>query len=108
MKKKKHRPSEIEEKMALADRLFGEGKTQRDVAKTLGISVVTYHRWRKQRLAMPQVSLGSVVPAAAPGTIQIRDLHDENRRLRELVADLLLEKTRLEEVLARRSSSRAA
>lgn len=40
---------EIAGKLAQADELVAEGKSQQDISKALGISAMTYHRWRKLR-----------------------------------------------------------
>lgn len=89
----------------MADDMAAQGRLHGDIAKALGISLMTYHRWRKaRRLAEP-------APKAAVETgwtddvpereqmNQIRELRLENVRLRRLVTDLLLEKDKLEEGL---------
>src|ERR1700730_10161643 len=53
-KKKRHSDAEIVAKLAQADLLSKEGKTQAEIARTLGVSVMTFHRWRK---AQPQHSV---------------------------------------------------
>jgi putative transposase len=93
----------------MADEMAAQGRLHGDIAKSLGISVMTYHRWRKaRRLAHPAPKL-----AAAPAPVdnlpereqmnQIRELRLENLRLRRLVTDLLLEKDKLEEGLRTRT-----
>jgi putative transposase len=104
--KHRHTASEIAKKLAIADEMTAQGRLQGDIAKSLGISVMTYHRWRKARGALAR---GAARPAAEsrpidipPGreqTNQIRELQLENSRLRRLVTDLLLEKVKLEEGL---------
>jgi putative transposase len=88
----------------MADDLLAQGRLHSDIAKSLGISVMTYHRWRKAR--------GTLAPAGSKPVIitdhtdslaereqmaRIRELQLENSRLRRLVTDLLLEKVKLEE-----------
>ena len=91
----------------MADEMAAQGRLHGDIAKSLGISVMTYHRWRKAR--------GTLAPSAAVATrpaiiaepadslpdreqmARIRELQLENSRLRRLVTDLLLEKVKLEE-----------
>jgi len=46
-KKKRHSKVEIASKLAQAHDLATQGKLQRDIARTLGVSVMTLHRWRK-------------------------------------------------------------
>jgi putative transposase len=97
--------------------MAAEGRLHGDIAKSLGISVMTYHRWRKARRLAHSASR----PASASAPMdnlpereqlyQIRELRLENQRLRRLVTDLLLEKDKLEEGLRARlgiSDRRAA
>ena len=111
MPKRKHSRTEIESKLAQANDLASQGKLQSDIARTLGISVMTLHRWRKT--APP------IAPAVTNETAQFEqelgegsrteEIRLENSRLRRLVTDLLLEKMKLEEAaLAHRSSTRRA
>jgi transposase len=46
-KKKRHSSVEIATKLAQATDLATQGKSQREIAHTLGVSVMTLHRWRK-------------------------------------------------------------
>jgi len=46
-KKKRHSRAEIATKLAQANGLATQGKLQSDIAHTLGVSVMTLHRWRK-------------------------------------------------------------
>ena len=46
-KKKRHSRMEIASKLAQANDLATQGKLQREIARTLGVSVMTLHRWRK-------------------------------------------------------------
>jgi transposase-like protein len=93
--------------------MAARGVLHRDIARSLGISVMTYHRWRKARDEAARPSL--LHAADAPWTEnpndrettgQIRELRIENSRLRRLVADLLLEKIELEESLQKISANR--
>ena len=106
MTKQRHTASEIAAKLAMADDMTAQGRLHGDIAKALGVSVMTYHRWRKARgiLARPMprpvsdaVRIG--IPTERDQTSQIRELQLENSRLRRLVTDLLLEKVKLEEDL---------
>lgn len=107
--RQRHTPSEVATKLAMADEMAAQGRLHGDIAKSLSISVMTYHRWRKaRRLAHPAAKLAA---AAAPmddlpereQMNQIRELRLENLRLRRLVTDLLLEKDKLEEGLRART-----
>jgi transposase-like protein len=48
-KKRKHSKAEIAAKLAEADDLVTQGKLQSEIARALGVSVMTLHRWRKRR-----------------------------------------------------------
>jgi putative transposase len=103
--KQRHSASEIATKLAMADDMAAQGRLHGDIAKSLGVSVMTYHRWRKARVA-PRTAPRPVTdaeridgPTEREQTSQIRELQLENLRLRRLVTDLLLEKVKLEEGL---------
>jgi putative transposase len=81
--------------LAQANELVTQGKLQSEIARTLGVSVMTLHRWRK---APPQPALVATAEDRARGADdRIAELQLENSRLRRLVTDLLLEKVKLEE-----------
>jgi putative transposase len=115
-KKKRHAAAEIAAKLGEADALAAAGRSQSEIAKALGISVMTFHRWRKARLQQPRLKsphdgAPEHVIAAAPASrteraAHIAELQLENARLRKLVTDLLLEKMRLED--ERNGRSRAS
>lgn len=101
--RKKHTPSEVAEKLAMADDMAAQGRLHSDIAKSLGISLMTYHRWREARLHPASTPATGAAPttglAERERMNELRDLRLENMRLRRLLADLLLEKDRLEERL---------
>lgn len=105
--KKRHTQAEIATKLGEAAMFAAEGRTQRDIAQALGVSVMTFHRWRK---AQPQMLKSRataepesrrIIPIANLSESQrrgrIAELQLENTRLRRLVTDLLLEKMRIED-----------
>jgi putative transposase len=94
MTKHQHTPTEILAKLQRAEQMAAEGKLQRDIATALNVSVMTYHRWRKSYRADH-----SPLSAESSDDHRIAKLQVENQRLRRLVTDLLLEKTKLEEEL---------
>jgi putative transposase len=106
-KKKRHTAAEIAVKLGEAQTLSAAGRTQSEIAKALGISVMTFHRWRRALPRRPASYLADVSPAdtgvpAGRGTesgrvSRIAELQLENARLRKLVTDLLLEKMKLED-----------
>jgi len=85
---KRHSRVEVATKLAQANDLARQGKLQSEIARTLGVSVVTLHRWRK----------------APPG---LAELQLENSWLRRLVTDILLETIKLEEAAQRPKIVRA-
>ena len=105
---KRHDLQEISTKLRLADDMIRHGKSQKDACKSLGISVMTFHRWRKLATsaeALPPVSLAieesGMAANPTPHSSQIDDLKLENHRLRRIVSDLLLEKMKVQEALDR-------
>src|SRR5215471_1358706 len=101
VKKKRHSRGEIATKLAEANDLATQGKLQSEIARTVGVSVMTLHRWRKAPPGPPP-ALVATQEAGEPyrmrrGGDQIAELQLENSRLRRLVTDLLLEKIKLEE-----------
>jgi len=88
--KTKHSKAQIAAKLAEANDLAEQGKLQSEIARAIGVSVMTLYRWRK----LPPQPNGS---GRINQTQQIAELELENSRLRRLVTDLLLEKMNLEE-----------
>ena len=100
-KRKRHTRLEIATKLAQANELATQGKLQSEIARALGVSVMTLHRWHK---APPRPQPVSVVTPEAKEPHRTRGADDriaelqlENSRLRRLVTNLLLEKIKLEE-----------
>ena len=114
-RKKRHNAMEIKSKLDQADILSREGQTQNEIAKALGISVMTFHRWRKARRPYPDPApsgprtLGQLVAynraTESDRPSRIAELQLENSRLRRLVTDLLLEKMRLEDEQYRQAAT---
>jgi putative transposase len=109
-KKKMHSRVEIASKLAQANDLATQGKLQTEIARTLGVSVMTLHRWRKAP-PRPQPASVAMHEAGQPdrtggGGDRIAELQLENSRLRRLVTDLLLEKIKLEEAVQNQKSPR--
>ena len=99
-KKTRHSKEEIAAKLAQARELAAKGELQSDIARTLGVSVMTLHRWRNAppppRVQATDVALEEE-GLAYDASDRIDELQIENSRLRRLVTDLLLEKMKLEE-----------
>jgi transposase-like protein len=86
MPRKHFRPEEIIAKLREADVLLGQGRKVAEVIKALEVSEVTYYRWRQEYGGM------SVSQAR-----RLKELEQENARLRRTVADLALDKQILKE-----------
>jgi putative transposase len=100
-KKKRHSKGEIATKLARANELATQGKLKSEIARTLGVSVMTLHRWHKvppEHQRTLQASPEMIEPDRTRHRgDRIAELQLENSRLRRLVTDLLLEKLELEE-----------
>jgi putative transposase len=112
-KKGKHSKADIASKLAQANDLATQGKLQSEIARTLGVSVMTLHRWRKSPPQIDDAVVGlnrSRSLDQAPDAHRIAELQLENSRLRRLVTDLLLERVKLEEnfEVTNRNSTRLA
>jgi putative transposase len=104
-KKRRHSRAEIATKLAQANELATRGKLQGEIARTLGVSMMTLHRWRKASHE-PQPAHETGEPGQTRGGgDRIAELQLENSRLRRLVTDLLLEKIKLEETAQRQPFS---
>jgi putative transposase len=104
-RQKRHSKVEIATKLAQANDLASQGKVQSEIARTLGVSVMTLHRWRKAP-PTPQPTHEADQPnRTRSGDDRIAELQFENSRLRRLVTDLLLEKIKLEEAAQRKKFS---
>ena len=86
MPRKHHKPEEIVAKLRQVDVLTSQGKSVADVIRAIGVTEVTYYRWRQEYggLRSDQVK-------------RMKDLEAENTRLRRAVSDLTLDKMILAE-----------
>ena len=77
---------EIVSKLRQVDVLVPQGKSVAESIRSIGVTEVTYYRWRKEfgGLKADQVK-------------RLKDLETENTRLRKAVADLTLDKLILKE-----------
>jgi putative transposase len=88
MKRKRHSPEQIIKKLRDADAMIAADKTIGQVCQTLEVSEQTFHRWRNQYGGMK-----------AGEAKRLKELEDENKRLKKVVAELTLDKDILEEAL---------
>ena len=79
-RRKKHKPEEIVAKLRDADAMLNAGKELAVVLQTLEVSEATLARWRKQYGGMK-----------CEEAKRLRQLENENDRLKRLVADLSLD-----------------
>jgi len=79
-------PEEIISKLREADVLIRQGKKVVEVIKALGVTDVTYYRWRQEYGGM-----------SVPQAKRLKELEKENERLRKAVSDLTLDKMILKE-----------
>jgi transposase-like protein len=86
MPKKYHKPEEIVSKLRQVDVLTSQGSTVADAIRQIGVTEITYYRWRKEYggLKSDQVR-------------RIKELEKENLQLRRAVSDLTLDKLILQE-----------
>src|SRR5690606_31779486 len=87
MKRKRHTPEQIIRKLRDAEARLASGATIPEVAKELGISETTFHRWRAQYGGMK-----------ADEAKRLRELEKENARLKKIVAEQALDISILKEV----------
>ena len=86
MPRKRHKPEEIVAKLRQVDVLVSQGQNIADAIRPIGVSEVTYYRWRQEYggLKTDQVK-------------RLKELETENTRLRKAVSDLTLDKLILQE-----------
>ncbi len=83
---KRHKAEEIVTKLRQVDVLNAQGKSMAEAIRSIGVTEVTYYRWRSEYggLKVDQVK-------------RLRELEAENARLRRAVSDLTLDKMILAE-----------
>jgi putative transposase len=86
MPRKQYKPAEIVAKLRQVDVLTSQGRGVAEAIRSIGISEVTYYRWRQEfgGLKSDQVK-------------RLKDLETENTRLRRAISDLTLDKLILQE-----------
>jgi transposase-like protein len=86
MPRKRHHPEEIVAKLRQIDVLTSQGQSVADAVRSIGVTEVTYYRWRREYggLKSDQVK-------------RLKALETENGRLRKAISDLTLDKLILQE-----------
>lgn len=87
MKKSKFTEAQIAFVLKQAD----EGTAVAEVCRKAGISEATFYNWRKR--------FGGMMPSEVR---KLRQIEEENAKLKRLVADLSLDKAMLQDVLAKK------
>jgi putative transposase len=90
-KRKRYKAEEIIEKLREAEVQMRQGKTVQETARALEISEQTYYRWRKEYGGMDKTQAR-----------RLKELEQENARLRQVVAELSLDKEILKEALSKK------
>jgi hypothetical protein len=79
-RRKRHNPEQIVRKLRDADAMLNAGQELAAVLQALEVSESTYGRWRSQYGGMKSEE-----------ALRLKKLEDENRRLKQLVADQALD-----------------
>src|SRR5512144_3055925 len=97
MPKKRYTPEEIVTKLRQVDVLVSQGQNIADAIRQIGLSEVSYYRWRQEYggLKAEQVK-------------RLKELEQENSRLRRAACDLTLDKLILQEAARETSKPRAS
>jgi len=80
-----------EEQIAYALRQAELGTPVAEVVRKMGVSEQTFYRWKKQYAGM---GVGEIR--------RLKQLEEKNRKLKQLVADLSLDKLMLQDVLSKK------
>lgn len=80
-----------EAQIAFALRQAESGTLVAEIIRKMGISEVTFYRWKKKYAGLAVAELR-----------RLKQLEDENHRLKRLVADLTLDKQMLQDVLSKK------
>jgi len=88
MKKSSFTPEQI----ALAMKQADSGTPVAEIVRKLKISEQTFYRWKKKYAGLMPSELK-----------RLRQLEEENKRLKQMVADLSLDKHMLQEVLSKKA-----
>ena len=86
MRKKRHTPEEIVAKLRQVDVLVAQGTAVADAIRAIGVTEVTYDRWRQEYGGLKSEQVR-----------RMKELETENQRLRKAIADLTLDKLILQE-----------
>ena len=80
-----------EEQIAFALRQADSGSAPEEICRKLGVTQATFYRWKKKFAGM-----------GVSEVRRLKVLEEENRKLKQLVADLSLDKAMLQEVVRKK------
>ena len=80
-----------EEQIAFALRQAETGTPVAEVVRKIGVSEQTFYRWKKKYAGMGVAEVR-----------RLKQLEEENRKLKQIVADLTLDKQMLQDVLRKK------
>lgn len=80
-----------EEQITFALRQAESGTQVEEVIRRLGVSEATFYRWKKKYAGLGVAEIR-----------RLKQLEEENRKLKQLVADLSLDKRMLQDVLSKK------
>jgi putative transposase len=80
-----------EEQIAFAPRQADAGTAVGEICRKMGVAEATFYRWKKVYAGM-----------GVPEIRRLKQLEEENGKLKRLVADLTLDKTMLQDVLRKK------
>tara|TARA_R110002126_G_scaffold161186_1_gene308952 strand:- start:9 stop:296 length:288 start_codon:yes stop_codon:yes gene_type:complete len=86
-RRKRHTPEQIIRKLRDAETMLNAGKTLGEVCQQLEISEQSHHRWQAQYGGMK-----------AEEARRLKELEQENTRLKKLLAEAELDKAMLKEI----------
>lgn len=87
MKQKRFTEAQIAFSLRQAD----SGTPVGEIVRKMGVSEATFYRWKKKYAGMGVVEMR-----------RLKQLEEENRKLKQLVADLSLDKAMLQDVLRKK------
>ena len=87
MRKSRFTPEQIVQALRQAE----SGTPVADICRKMGVTEATYYRWKKQFSGLDVTELR-----------ELRQVRDENKRLKQLVAELTLDKAVLREALGKK------
>ncbi len=87
MRKSKFTPEQILQALRQAE----SGTTVVDICRKMGVAEATFYRWKKQYAGLDMSELR-----------ELKQLREENRRLKAVVADLTLDKSILRDALGKK------